>query len=303
MKNYNIMKKKWLYLMVAFIIIATGCVIYSFFGFGESLETTGGWAVTMRLSGEYDYENVNKDEIYNYLISVFGSNAKLKEGEYSDGLYQIVSVYTDTPINISADDIDQRVNERYEGLLIEDWTKVHHLSPSLEIGNTLFTVIAISVFILLIFILVFLFMNFRCAAFVTIGIIINSLITCAIIIIVRIPVNTGLYTAIGTSVVIGISTNIYMLNKLNTVSISFPRKSGTRTEEGINNLLNSTVKNSCIYSAFITILFLVFIIEGLIFNANPSWYCIIIMLYISLLSPQLYSTFILPGFYSVNRGR
>ena len=299
MKNYNIPKKKWIYLFIELIVVITGITFLITTGFSKSIESDGGWMLTARISGDFNFgEMSSREEVYNYLKSFFNTDAKLKEGEYSEGAYEIISIYTDEPILISAEDFTEAVNEKYEGLLSDDWTRVHNLTPAYTLKHLPAAAIIFSVSVVLAFIGLWIAMDLKCSILTVAGMVINAFAVLAVITLLRIPVSSVVFTAVGTGVVSGFIISIFILNRLNDASSTSLRRTGVSVDEIVEDTINSSARSACIFSIFITLIIVCFVIAGVIFSANISWYTYSVMLFIALLIPQYYSIFILPGFYT-----
>ena len=296
-RDFGIPSKKFIYIIIAAVVIAAGSFLSFTAGFGRSMENSGGYVLTARITRDYSYEDVTRDEINRYILGFFEPGAELSEGEFATYYYEMISVYSEDPITIEPKDLIAGVNEKYEGYLTEDSGAVYFLQKSFTYDNVNTFMISFAILILAAFILVLVTMGLKCSLIAVSGMVINALLDISMMVFLRIPGSSVIFTAVAVSVVIGFIMSLYNISVYNNV-VAKTRK--TNRKAVFNDTVNSIVVDSSVYSSVLLSAAAGFTVIGLIFSANSSWYIFTAVLFLSLLLPQFFSTFILPGLYETD---
>ena len=293
-KDFSIISKKWIYIAIVAVIIVAGSFLALTVGFGSSMENTGGHIMTARFTAKYDFETNSREEIYNDILSYFDNGSKITGGEYSNYYYEIISVHSPTPIDINVEEFSAAMNEKYEGLLVEGYTEVYNLQKSFSFDEIYNFMILLAAVVILGIALVAITMGIRSALIAGIGLVVNSILTLSVMVFIRIPAGNAIFSGVAVSVIAGFIYSIFNLSTYNNVS---SRSKKTNRFKALNDASNSNAVTACIYSIILTIGIAVFAVVGLIMGASIQWYSYSAILFLSLLLPQFYSTFIIPGVY------
>lgn len=295
-KDYSVSQKRIIYILVVAIVIAAGTFLSLSVGFGKSLQNEGGYILTARITPGYTFDEISREEVYSSILNYFEEGSYIKEGEYAGYYYEIITVVSPTEINLDIDDFYFSINEEYEELLQGDCVHIYNLQKSFSFEDINTFLALFVVMLILAFGLVFATMGLKSSIISTLGLVVNMLLTLSGIVFIRVQAASVIFSTIAVATFVGFAFTIYNLSVLNN-SISKSRKTNRRSL--LDDAINRTVSSSCIYSVIVTLVVAGFVIIGLIQKANITWYFYCAMVFLSLLLPQYYSTFVLPGLYNL----
>jgi len=295
MKKISSPGPKWICLAIVMAVIAAGIIVLLTAGFGAAPAAEGGWQLTARISESFNFDESSREDVHSYLLSFFSPSSMLRTGEYADYHYEYVTILSPAPIEMNTQEFIETVNSEYEGLLVEDWTDIHYLQPSYGSTDIMLVLIIGAALIIIAFVIALIAVDLKSALLVSAGMLINSALSLALLVLLRIPLSFIVLSTIGIAVVFGLVQSVLMLGSLNSALSASKRADPQKI---ISDVVSRMMKNACFFSVLASLSIAVFVIFGLFFRANPSWYLYGVALMIALLIPNLYPNFILPGFYS-----